>query len=91
MSIQVRGKVIKLVGTCSVEDAETLHEKLLAAKSDATLDLAQCQHLHAAVLQVLLVQPRAVKRGPGDAFLQQWVMPLLQRAWDEQSGVSTST
>lgn len=79
MTIQVKGKLLKLVDSCPVEDAETLHEKLLE-KPELNLDLSQCQHMHAAVLQVLMLQPRAIKRPPEDPFLKQWIMPLLVRA-----------
>lgn len=79
MTIQVRGKLLKLVDSCPVEEAETLHEKLLE-NPDLKLDLSQCQHLHAAVLQVLMLQPRVIRRPPEDAFLKQWVVPMLVRA-----------
>lgn len=78
MSIEVRGKLIKLVGDCGVEDAETLHAKLLRAKDDARLDLSECQHLHSAVVQVLLTQPRQLKRGrDDDSWIALWLQPHL--------------
>lgn len=92
MTVQVRGKLLKLIDSCPVEDAETVHEKLLE-KPELSLDLSQCQHMHSAVLQVLLLQPRPIRRAAEDVFLKQWIQPLLQRALDtvdrrEQAGDS---
>ncbi|MCH8550389.1 MAG: hypothetical protein LAT62_00540 [Natronospirillum sp.] len=81
MTIQERGKLVKLLDTCPVEEAETLHEKLLH-KPDVKLDLSQCVHLHSAVLQVMLQQPRAIKGVPEDVFLREVVVPRLQIAWE---------
>lgn len=82
MTIQVKGKLLKLVDSCPVEEAETLYEKLLD-KPDVKLDLSGCQHMHSAVLQALLMQPREIKRPPTDAFLKQMVLPRLEIAWRE--------
>lgn len=90
MSIQVRGKLIKLLGDCPVEEAEPLYEKLRRSKPDAKLDLSGCTGLHTAVLQVLLTCPRAVKREPKEALLAQWVQPLLERAWRDQTEYNPS-
>lgn len=81
MTIQVKGKLVKLLDTCPVEEAETLHDKLLD-RPDVKLDLGKCVHLHSAVLQVMLQQPRAVKGVPEDVFLREVVVPRLQIAWE---------
>lgn len=83
MCVQVRGKLIKLVGHCGVQEAERLHEKLTRCRNDAKLDLSNCDYLHSAVLQVLLDQPRALKRPPRDPILLRWLQPPLEQAWAE--------
>ncbi len=84
MTIQVRGKLLKLVDTCPVEEAEVLHDKLLE-KPDVQIDLSECTHLHSAVVQVLLAQPRAVKRVADDPFLSRWVVPAINREFERSS------
>lgn len=79
MTIQTRGKWIKLIDTCPVEDAETLHDRL-QEKPEGQLDLSRCEHIHSAVLQVLLQQPRPVGRPPEDVFLKSVIVPQLQAA-----------
>lgn len=84
MSIQAKRDVIHLVDSCSVEEAEELHG-LLLDKPKARIDLSACQHIHAAVLQVLLLQPRVIKKPPEDVFLQDWVVPLIVLAREQQA------
>ncbi len=65
------GTVI-LEGTCGADDAEPLLQ-LLQATSQARVDWARCDHLHTAVLQVILAA-RPLLVGPcGDAWVRQWV------------------
>ena len=44
---------IELSGHCGVEDAEALQQRLLAAPR-STVEWSSCEHLHSAVIQVLL-------------------------------------
>jgi hypothetical protein len=67
---------IVLYGSCPVEDAEPLLQ-LLHASPEARLDWARCDHLHTAVLQVILAA-RPLLVGPcGDPWLQRWVPSKL--------------
>lgn len=90
MSIQAKRDVVHLVDSCTVEEAEELHG-LLLEKPKASIDLSACAHIHAAVLQVLLLQPRVIKKPPEDVFLKEWVVPLIVLAREERAaGVDTA-
>jgi hypothetical protein len=65
-----------LSGVVTIEEAEQIRD-LLACHPRAGLDLAACEHLHTAALQVLLSARRAVVRRPEDAFLTAWILPEL--------------
>jgi hypothetical protein len=76
MSVRLDRGVIALEGECHVEDAEHL-AALLEAEADPLVDLAQCRHLHGALLQVLLWYRPRVTGAPADPFLRAWVVPIL--------------
>jgi hypothetical protein len=67
---------IELSGPCGVEDAEHLQRHLLAAPR-STVEWGACEHLHSAVLQVLLVAKPPMRGVPRSAFLRTYVEPLL--------------
>jgi hypothetical protein len=65
---------IVLDGVCPVEDAEPLLQ-MLQATPTAMLDWSRCNHLHTAVLQVILAA-RIAPAGPcGDPWIRQWMAP----------------
>jgi hypothetical protein len=70
---------IELTGRCGVEDAEVLQRHLLAAPR-STVEWSTCEHLHSAVVQVLLAGKPPVRGSPSNAFLRAHLAPLLQRA-----------
>jgi hypothetical protein len=72
-----------LSGVCGVAEAETLHIWLLDHPT-ARIDLTDCQHVHTAVLQVLLALRPAIVGQPDDPGLAGWLMPLLADAADDQ-------
>jgi hypothetical protein len=76
MSLRVDGRVILLEGPCRVEDAEPLLG-LLQADRGRTVDLTGAEHLHAAVLQVLMALRPAIRGTPRDGFLRDWIVPAL--------------
>lgn len=82
MSFSLEQDCLKLEGICSVEEAEALHEQLLE-DPQLQLDLSACEHLHAAVFQALMRQPRRLKRGATDPFIKRWLQPLLEQAATE--------
>ena len=68
---------IDLIGHCYSEDAESLQQHLLD-RPGASVNWSACEHLHAAVLQVLLVANTAISGRPAGAFLEEHVAPLLK-------------
>jgi hypothetical protein len=65
------GRIV-LEGICPVEDAESLLQ-LLQSAPRATCDWTTCNHLHTAVVQVILAaDPNLI--GPcGDPWIEQWI------------------
>lgn len=63
MPIQYKKSVAHLTGVCTVEEAEQLLAWALAHPS-ARADLSRCDHVHSAVLQVLLATGLKVSRPP---------------------------
>lgn len=60
MPIRTADDVIVLEGNCSVEEAETLHE-LLRTLHEPVLDLSGAQHLHTAIVQLIMVSKAEVR------------------------------
>lgn len=79
MSARRDGKVIVLEGACRVEDAEPLLG-WFQAERDLIVDLTGAEHLHTAVLQILIAMRPALKGTPRDAFIREWLMPALSEA-----------
>jgi len=80
MTIRYLKKHAALEGAVTVEDAETLTQWLLRQTQPA-VHLGKCQHLHGAVLQVLLALQPKVLAQPPDALLAaalQTPTPLTQ-------------
>lgn len=63
---------IVLDGNCSVEDAEPLLQMLLATPA-ARVDWTLCEHLHTAVVQVILAARPALVGPCGDRWIAQWI------------------
>lgn len=74
MSVRLDGNLIILEGICRVEDAEPLLGWLQADRG-RIVDLAGVEHLHAAVLQVLMALRPTIRGMPEDAFLRDWIIP----------------
>ena len=82
MTVHVNSEgAVELSGHCGVEDAEVLQRLLLAAPG-STVEWGNCEHLHSAVLQVLLVGKSRLHGEPKNAFLRAHVAPIV----DRQSG-----
>jgi hypothetical protein len=79
MSVRLDGDVILLEGACRVEDAEPLLGWLQADRN-RTVDLTEAEHLHAAVLQVLMVLRPPLKGSGKTPFLRDWIIPALLAA-----------
>ena len=76
MSVRLDGNFIILEGPCRVEDAEPLLGWLQADRG-RMVDLAGAEHLHAAVLQVLMALRPVIQGTARDAFLRDWIIPTL--------------
>ena len=70
---------IALDGICTIEDAETLQQHLLAAPR-AAVDWRSCEQAHTAVIQVLMASRRVFRGPPANDFLRTHLAPLLQSA-----------
>lgn len=76
MTIDVINDVLTVHGSLSVEDAERL-QTLLLEQSCRVLDLAACEHMHAACLQVLLAAHCSLAQPPTDPVLAAWLSSAL--------------
>jgi len=79
MSVRLDGNVILLEEPSRVEDAEPLLGWLQSDRG-RTVDLTHAEHLHAAVLQVLMALRPAIRGAAEDAFLRDWITPALTGA-----------
>jgi hypothetical protein len=80
MTVQVDDAgVIELKGRCAAGDAELLLQRLLAAPG-SSVEWSSCEHLHSAVLQVLLAARPPMRGTPTNSFLATHVAPVLPRA-----------
>ena len=71
MPISRRGKILKLAGMIGVEDAEIIYaqfEQQLFNK----VDLSACQHLHSAVLQLIVVFQIPIHKYPAQTEFASW-------------------
>lgn len=76
MGIEYQKKRAKLSGFVSVEEAEGLLQWLQKTPQGA-LDLGDCEHLHAANLQVLMALRPKVAAWPRDMQLDGWLRQAL--------------
>ena len=76
MTVRLEGHVILLEGQCRVEDAEPLLGWLQADRS-RIVDLSAAEHLHAAVLQVLMALTPSIRGEGKDPFIRNWITPTL--------------
>jgi hypothetical protein len=75
---------IELSGHCGVEDAEPLLRELLAS-GVSPVQWHACEHLHSAVLRVLLVANAPMQGVPPSWFLRTHVAPLLSRRMEQRT------
>jgi hypothetical protein len=79
MPLEFRRSEVCLSGSCTAEEALDLAEWLAKRKRPKT-NLAECTHMHTALLQTLLAYKPQISAPPADAFLATWVMPALDAA-----------
>jgi hypothetical protein len=77
MTILIENGAIHLKGVCGHDEVEVLLEAI-AENAQLPIDLTQTEHLHTAILQILLRSELTVQGGAGDDFIREWVLPALQ-------------
>lgn len=76
MSIERRQDgAIVLAGTCGPEDAEPLLQMLIDTPV-GPVEWSSCEHLHTAVVQILLLTKPDLVGPCGDAWIDQWISAL---------------
>jgi hypothetical protein len=76
MAIQYKKSLAVFEDFISVEEAETLLEWLLK-NPKGKLNLADCTHIHASSLQVLMAIKPTIVAKPNDADLAVWLETAL--------------
>jgi len=79
MTIEWKDGVLRCGGVLAVDDAEQLLQLLLDAGADAApgADLAACEHVHSACLQVLMAARVRVAAWPAHPALAAWLRAAL--------------
>lgn len=76
MPIELSDDRAVLSGVCSVEEAEGLLSWVLQ-HPDAPVDASDCEHLHSAVLQVLMARRPPIAALPASERLRQVLQALM--------------
>ncbi len=76
MAITYDKKLAVFQEAISIEEADGLMEWLIKTPK-SKIDLTQCQHLHAAILQVLMAAKPVISAWPQDENLQAWLASAL--------------
>jgi hypothetical protein len=87
MTIELEEGRIRLSGRCGADEAERL--LALLAEGHDLVDVSGCEHLHAALLQLLIAAGPAIAGEPAP-FIARWLVPLIERV-PRESGGSDST
>ena len=78
MSIRVEHGVVRLEGSCLVEDAEAL---LLAFQEGCRqVDIGSATRLHLAIVQLLIAFRPQVSVIPDNSFIRLHILPLFERS-----------
>lgn len=78
MAITYDKKVALFTDAISIEDAEILLEWLKKTPK-SQLDLSQCTHMHAAILQVLMAVNPIIAAWPQAENLRTWLEPAFNQ------------
>lgn len=78
MSIQYKKTVALIEGICTIEDAEPLLDWILT-NPKGKINLKQCEHLHTAILQVLMALKPDISVWPEEGSPAFWLVPVLDK------------
>ncbi len=78
MAIEYKKKSAQFVEQVDVSETDTFFQ-WLQANPKATVNLARCTHLHAALLQILMLTQARISAWPADSQLNQWLSTCLKR------------
>jgi len=76
MPVNYRKTVAVLEGVCTVEEAEGLLE-WLSQHPRGKVKLKRCEHLHSAILQVLMAIKPPISAPPDDPEMAAWLLPAI--------------
>jgi hypothetical protein len=76
MSLRYASGSAQFVGIAGAEAADELLE-WICSNPDGVVDLAECTHLHAALLQILLLSSIRISAWPSEVNLKQWLLGCL--------------
>jgi len=76
MPIAFKKKQAIMSGVVSVEEAETLLE-WLHKNSNSKINLAECEHVHPAILQVMMAAKSNVSVWPKNESFSAWLQSAL--------------
>ena len=76
MPITYKKTIALLEGHCEIEEAETLFAWLLEHPK-GKVNLKQVEHIHAAILQVLMALKPSVSAWPVDENVEFWLVPAF--------------
>ena len=77
MPLELRDRVATLSGVVTVDEVEPL-VAWLRSTARGRINLRDCNHLHTAAIQALLLFRPKVSVAPVDSFLSTQVLPLLR-------------
>lgn len=77
MPVTLKKTVANLEGSCAIEEVEELLG-WLTEHPKGKVNLAKCEHLHAAHLQVLMALRPQVSKMPEDRDLAAWIERALE-------------
>lgn len=78
MAIEYQKKSAVFKDTVGVEEADGLLE-WLRKNPRSRIDFSQCQHLHAANLQVIMAVNPIISAWPNDARLRMWLESAIKQ------------
>jgi hypothetical protein len=77
MPIRYEGETIHMEGFCAIDEAEELL-RFLELHRGAQVVLTECQHLHTALLQLLLSYRVCLAGEAYNPFVSKWIVPMLR-------------